>query len=57
MTKTKTFYIEPEPEPRAVARRIGAVRSIAYTIEEYGLDETLKAVYAVTGLKAEKRES
>ena len=57
MTKTKTFYIEPEPEPRAVARRIGAVRSIAYTIEEYGLEETIKAVYAVTGLKAQKRDS
>jgi hypothetical protein len=54
---TKTFYIEPEPEPRAVARRIGAVRSIAYTIEEYGLEETIKAVYAVTGLKAQKRDS
>jgi hypothetical protein len=54
---TKTFYIEPKPEPRAVVKRIGAVRCIANTVEEYGLEETLKAVYAVTGLKVDGRET
>lgn len=38
------------------AKRLGAVQAVANSVEAYGLEETLRALYAVTGLKVNTTE-
>ncbi len=49
---TKTWY-DATTKLTPQARRLGAVQTVADCVETHGLEETLKAVYAVTGLKAD----
>jgi hypothetical protein len=52
---TRRTWYDPRTKLDEAYDRIGAARNIAATVEEYGLEETLKAVYKVTGFKVDLR--